>query len=79
MKCFHPECDRAPHKGDNLYRQNAKGEPGVFACAQHSRPVADELVRTVAQVQQLRRCGHPLGTTRWCPDCELESSKGGRR
>jgi hypothetical protein len=18
-----------------------------------------------------RRCGHPLGTTRWCPDCEL--------
>ena len=21
--------------------------------------------------EKLRPCGHPLGTTRWCPDCEL--------
>ena len=24
-----------------------------------------------AAPQPTRRCGHPLGSTRWCPDCEL--------
>lgn len=23
----------------------------------------------------LRRCGHPLGSTRWCPDCELQEAR----
>lgn len=50
MKCH--ICGKSPAQGHNLYRQNPKGQPGVFACAQHSKPVDDELVRVVAAIQQ---------------------------
>jgi hypothetical protein len=43
-------CHKTPSDGTNLYRQNAKGQPGVWACAAHSKPVDDELVRIVAHL-----------------------------
>jgi hypothetical protein len=33
--CFHPTCSRGPVRGDTLYRINAKGKPGVWACEEH--------------------------------------------
>jgi hypothetical protein len=50
MKCV--VCGKAPWDGFNLYRQNAKGEIGIWACAAHSKPVEDELVQIVAQLQK---------------------------
>jgi hypothetical protein len=51
MKCF--VCGKAPWDGFNLYRQNAKGEIGIWACAAHGKPVDDELVHIVAQLQKV--------------------------
>jgi hypothetical protein len=53
MKCFN--CLKSPADGTNLYRQNAKGEIGIWACAAHSIPVEDELVKLVAALQQCNR------------------------
>lgn len=53
MKCH--VCGKAPWEGFNLYRQNAKGEKGVWACAAHSIPVDDELVRLVAVLQKAQK------------------------
>lgn len=50
MKCH--VCGKTPQEGTNLYRQNAKGEKGVWACAAHSKPVDDKLVNIVAQLQK---------------------------
>lgn len=50
MHCY--ICGKTPAQGANLYRQNAKGEVGVWACAAHSKPVEDELVRIVAHLQK---------------------------
>jgi hypothetical protein len=49
MKCH--ICGKPPSDGTNLFRQNAKGQVGVWACAPHSKPVDDELVRIVANIQ----------------------------
>lgn len=32
-----------------------------------------------ASTKQLRKCGHPLGRERWCPDCELEEMRAKER
>jgi hypothetical protein len=50
MKCH--VCGKTAAQGFNLYRQNAKGQPGIFACAAHSKPVDDELVQIVASLQK---------------------------
>ncbi len=34
MKCFYPQCGRKAPK-DTLYRINAKGSSGVWACKEH--------------------------------------------
>lgn len=34
--CFHPQCNRGPATtGDSVYRINAKGQPGIWACEEH--------------------------------------------
>jgi uncharacterized cupin superfamily protein len=48
LKCH--VCGKSASAGTNLYRQNPKGQPGVWACAAHSKPVEDELVRIVANL-----------------------------
>lgn len=53
MKCY--ICEKAPWEGFNLYRQNPKGEVGIWACAAHSKPVEDALVRLVASMQKSNR------------------------
>lgn len=50
MKCH--ICGKASWQGFNLYRQNPKGEAGIWACAAHSKPVDDELVNIVANLQK---------------------------
>ena len=47
-------CGARASQGVNLYRQNERGEVGIWACAPHSKPVDDELVRVVAAVQKLQ-------------------------
>lgn len=80
MKCFQPTCARSAPR-DTLFRVNAKGGPGVWACAEHRLERDSQLDAVVAEVQAgrtQRRCGHPLGTTRWCPDCELVAIRAAR-
>jgi hypothetical protein len=34
--CFHPQCNRGPGTtGHTVYRINAKGVPGIWACEEH--------------------------------------------
>lgn len=68
-------CGKGPLDGTSLYRQNPKGEAGIWACMAHSQqPAAPEVNKLVAVVErdQLRKCGHALGSSRWCPDCEMD-------
>lgn len=53
MKCY--KCEKTPTQGFNLYRQNQKGEVGVWACAEHSKPVDDDLVNVVGAIQKSMR------------------------
>lgn len=53
MKCF--KCGKSAADGTNLYRQNEKGVAGIWACAPHSKPVEQELVHIVAQLQQAQK------------------------
>ena len=48
--CF--KCGKSVADGFNLYRQNAKGQPAIWACAACSKPVDDELVHIVANLQK---------------------------
>lgn len=34
MKCFF--CARSPMTGDTVFRINAKGQPGIWACREHT-------------------------------------------
>ena len=37
MKCH--VCGKTPAEGTTLYRQNPKGEKGIWACLEHSKPL----------------------------------------
>ena len=50
MKCL--VCGKTPADGVNLYRQNPKGQLGIWACYRHSKPVEDELVSMVGILQK---------------------------
>mgnify|MGYP001559038871 CR=1 FL=1 len=45
MKCF--ICELSPRDGISLYRQNSKGQPGLWACREHT------VVPTPAIVQEI--------------------------
>jgi hypothetical protein len=54
MNCHKKGCDkRAPQ--DTLYRVNAKGRPGIWACQAHRLEPDEELDGIVAAVQR-KRC-----------------------
>jgi len=55
MKCH--VCGKSPSSGTTLYRQNPKGQEGVWACAAHSKPVDDKLVRIVAHLANAQKKG----------------------
>ena len=49
-KCFHPQCDKKLPE-DSLFRINAKGQPGIWACIDHIKhsdkkidPIVKQLV-----------------------------------
>ena len=46
-------CGQGPRDGVSTYRQNEKGQPGVFACIAHTQKSPDELVaKIVAQIER---------------------------
>lgn len=50
MKCFRPDCPAAaPH--DTLFRVNAKGRPGIWACNAHRLERDAELDAIVEAIQ----------------------------
>lgn len=53
-KCFHPMCTKRFPK-DALFRVNAKGQPGIWACADHVKntdaKVEPEVQRIVAAIE----------------------------
>ncbi len=54
MKCFHPDCPKAAPQ-NTLYRINAKGVPGIWACLDHKhlsdRKPDTEIEKIVAAVE----------------------------
>lgn len=60
MKCFQPMCTVSPKTGGALYRVNAKGQPGVWACIEHVRSTdakVDPFVREICEL--LEGNAHP--------------------
>jgi hypothetical protein len=56
MVCFHPQCNRGPATtGHAIYRVNAKGQPGIWACEKHraltDAPRDPELDRVVTVIE----------------------------
>lgn len=54
LTCFYPRCGRGLANGHAIYRINAKGVPGIWACKEHRAntdapvdPVTDEIVETI--------------------------------
>ena len=35
IKCFHPLCNVSPSAVGTVFRINAKGQPGIWACREH--------------------------------------------
>lgn len=54
MKCF--ECERAAPQF-TLYRINAKGRPGIWACAEHRIETDAELDEIIAEIERKRALG----------------------
>lgn len=59
MKCFHPMCTVTPQTGGTLFRINAKGQPGLWACREHrantDAPKDRELDRIVDAIETRNR------------------------
>lgn len=45
MKCIH--CEKGPADGVALFRQNPKGETGIWACEEHNKQPLDPLVKDI--------------------------------
>lgn len=54
MKCFKTGCDKAAPQ-DTLYRVNAKGRPGIWACKVHRLETDSELDAIVAALEAQQR------------------------
>ena len=48
MKCLF--CNATPAKGATLYRVNAKGQPGVWACGKHIKQTDASISEEVKQI-----------------------------
>lgn len=53
IKCH--VCGQGPEDGVSVFRQNAKGEPGVFACDKHSKPTDPATLRVVSAIEEGNR------------------------
>lgn len=46
-------CGKGPHHGTTLFRQNPKGEAGIWACMAHSQQIAaPEVNKLVAVIER---------------------------
>jgi hypothetical protein len=54
--CFHPQCNRGLATGHTVYRINAKGQLGIWACEEHRKdtdaPRDPELDRIINILEQ---------------------------
>lgn len=55
-KCFYPLCTVSPRTGGSVFRINAKGQPGVFACREHMKqtdaaPIHPDVDRVVSVIE----------------------------
>jgi len=58
MKCFYPMCDkRAPR--DSLFRVNAKGQSGIWACSDHIKNTDAKVDPRVRIVGLFPEASHP--------------------
>lgn len=48
--CF--ECNRGPLDGVPVFRQNAKGQPGIWACSEHNTARVDPEVAKIVGIIQ---------------------------
>ena len=48
MSC--EQCGRSPQDGITLFRQNAKGQPGRWKCANCGGEAADPIVRSLVDI-----------------------------
>jgi hypothetical protein len=59
MKCFHPICQVSPATGGAVFRINAKGAPGIWACRDHMKntdaPPVDPQVRELVGILEGKR------------------------
>jgi hypothetical protein len=53
MKCFHPMCTVSPQTGGALYRINAKGQPGIWACREHLQNTDGKIDPTVDKLTSI--------------------------
>jgi len=60
MKCFHPQCNRSAPE-HTLYRINAKGVAGIWACFQHLKDTdAEPLAYTVVHLINILEVGRKI-------------------
>lgn len=45
-------CNKAPWEGVNLFRQNAKGQPGIWRCTEHDKKADNELKAIVGVIRE---------------------------
>lgn len=50
MRCY--ECGKGMAEGVSLFRQNPKGEAGIWACEQHSEPIDEEVLKVSKIIEQ---------------------------
>jgi hypothetical protein len=47
-KCY--VCGAGPEDGTTVYRQNEKGQVGIWACGKHRRDTPDPVVEEIVQI-----------------------------
>lgn len=52
-RCY--SCGKGMVEGVTLIRQNAKGQPAIWACDQHNENQDQDLLITVAELERLDR------------------------
>ena len=47
-------CGRSPREGFSVFRQNAKGQPGIWRCGEHNATEVDEVVDLLVEAIEER-------------------------
>jgi hypothetical protein len=83
FKCFHPRCTVSPRAGGTVFRINAKGQPGIYACRKHMKntdaKIAPEVAAVVEAVESCverdpdsDECEHGISPRYACRECRTD-------